>query len=390
MPNAESTDRIAQLDALLATSRQSWLLGAGISAAANIPLMDSLTVRVLHLAQQRGGKESEILSELRSSLSDHATIEEILSQLADYAAIASRSKTKSATLLTTEATLVELEAVHQSLLILIADTIRWGYKPQTGEEPESVGNQDNPLVSIDEHLRFVSELIGRRRAGVAGRRKAIELFTTNYDTLIEDALALNRVEYWDGFSGGAVAHRVHAYGADPPPLGHDAIVVKLHGSIDWYLNNEERVFRVRDGDTYPGGTRRVLIYPQASKYVATQVDPFAAQFDLFRRALRSQENVVAICGYGFRDDHLNEEIRNAMQQPENNTTILGFSKTIPEVVKDWRNQLWSDRMYLVTESGLFVGSEGPFNAPGIDEALDWWTFSGVTRLLSDGAESYLP
>jgi hypothetical protein len=92
-------------------------------------------------------------------------------------------------------------------------------------------------------------------------------------------------------------------------------VIKLHGSIDWHLGEDDRVWRVRDGDLYPKKISRVLIYPQSTKYLATQRDPFAAQFDLFRRALGArEENVLATCGYSFGDEHINQEIELALQR----------------------------------------------------------------------------
>lgn len=86
---------------------------------------------------------------------------------------------------------------------------------------------------------------------------------------------------------------------------------------------------MRDGDLYPEKSSRVLIYPQSTKYLATQRDPFAAQFDLFRRTLGSnKENVLAICGYSFGDEHINQEIELALRCPENKTTILAFSQKL--------------------------------------------------------------
>src|SRR3546814_2442820 len=46
--------------------------------------------------------------------------------------------------------------------------------------------------------------------------------------------------------------------------------MKLHGSIDWILGDEGDVWRVRDTDIYPRRSGSVLIYPQSTKYVATQ------------------------------------------------------------------------------------------------------------------------
>ena len=69
-------------------------------------------------------------------------------------------------------------------------------------------------------------------------------------------------------------------------------------------------------------------------YLATQRDPFAAQFDLLRRTLcTGVENVLATCGYGFGDEHINQEIELALQHPENKTTILAFVQSLNPTIK---------------------------------------------------------
>lgn len=148
------------------------------------------------------------------------------------------------------------------------------------------------------------------------------------------------------------------------------------------------MWRIRDGDIYPERSTRVLIYPQSTKYLATQRDPFAAQFDLFRRALSSNaENVLAVCGYSFGDEHINQEIELALNRPENKTTVLAFSSSLSEKLIFWQSMPWAKRLYIITASGLYVGSEGPYFPPASAKTLDWWTFSGITHLLSNGAEA---
>jgi hypothetical protein len=379
---------LAQLDNLLAASNQSWLFGAGISLDAGIPLMWPLTQRIFTKARSDGeANDHNILEFVKRQLSDDSHIEHILSQLGDYRAIAERSKVKTVTFDTLALSLEELDKFHQRILTWIAETIRWGYKPAiTGGAAEEIGTLENPIVVVDHHAAFASALFNRSQAGIADRRRSVRLFTTNYDTLIEDALALGGHSYWDGFSGGAVAYRSHRYGDDEPTHRDRAYVIKLHGSIDWHLGDDDRVWRVRDRDLYPRRSSRVLIYPQSTKYVATQRDPFAAQFDLFRRALGArEENVLATCGYSFGDEHINQEIELALQRPENKTTLLAFVRNLNPLLQNWTARQWGKRVYVISEDGLYVGTDGPHLVPGGPAKRDWWTFSGVTRMLNSGA-----
>lgn len=383
-------DTLAQLDNLLAASNQSWLFGAGISLDAGIPLMWPLTERVFTRAKDEGEpKDIKILEYVKSELSDDSHIEHILSQLGDHRAIADRSKDKNVTFDTISLSVDELDGLHQRILTWIAETIRWGYKPANpGVVLEEIGTHENRIVVIDNHTAFVSALFNRNQAGLTERRRAVRLFTTNYDTLLEDALALGCFSFWDGFSGGAVAYRSHRYGDEEPNLRDHAHVIKLHGSIDWHLGEDDRVWRVRDGDLYPKKVSRVLIYPQSTKYLATQRDPFAAQFDLFRRSLgEREENVLATCGYSFGDEHINQEIELTLQRPENKTTVLAFASKLNSTLERWRTGAWGKRVYVISGEGLYVGPNGPYASPATGAKRDWWTFAGVTKMLNSGAEA---
>ncbi len=381
-------DNLKQIDELLAASKQSWLFGAGTCVNSGIPLMEPLTSRVFARAEADNGEALDVLKAVKEELPDKSNIEHILSQLGDYATIAERSKENKFKVGAQVFKLDKLRELHEKILRWIAETIHWGYAPANGDEPERIGTREKPIVKVDEQKEFVSALFNRSQAGVAERRSAVKLFTINYDTLIEDALALGRFSYWDGFSGGAVAYRSYHYGEQGPESGFRAHVIKLHGSIDWYLGDDERVWRVRDGDLYPSTSSRVLIYPQATKYLATQRDPFSAQFDLFRRTLGSgAENVLAICGYSFGDEHINKEMELALQHPGNKTTILVFSEYLNPVLERWRKLSWAKRLYVITSEGLYIGNEGPFFPPANGEKWEWWKFEGVTRVLNSGAEA---
>lgn len=386
-----ANDWLEQLDRHLASPCLTWLLGAGISFGAKIPLMYPLTNRVKALAQ--GTEHLALLTALFNEIPEGAHIEHILSHLGDYGALASRSRSKTVSIDNTVFSLEQMNNAHKAILKWIAETIRWGYVPARDENAEQVGNAAKPLVQIGDHKDFVDALFKTSQAGLHDRRRAVKLFTTNYDTLLEDALALASVSYWDGFSGGAVAFRTHRFGDEEPTKAIRACVVKLHGSIDWHLGDDGKVWRVRDIDTYPNRNGLILIHPQATKYAATQRDPFAAQFDLLRKSLSNREdNVLAICGYSFGDDHINDEIEICMGRADSRTTLLAFVREVDglsECLIKWRGKPWASRLYILTQNGLYVGSRDAVHAPAENAERAWWTFAGVTKMLRDGSESFL-
>lgn len=390
MSNQDS-DWLEQLDRHLASPCLAWLLGAGISYGARIPLMYPLTARINAMAA--GSSHEPLIKAVLAELPDGSHIEHLLSHLGDYTALAERSRTTSAQIGSITYSLKQLTDTHEAILRWIATTIRWGYIPAAGEVAENIGTPENALTRIDEHNAFIGALFNTAQAGLQDRRRPVRIFTTNYDTLIEDAVSLAHIPYWDGFSGGAVAFRSHRFGQDEPKTGIRACVVKLHGSIDWHLGEDGKVWRVRDLDAYPPRKGRILIHPQATKYAATQRDPFAAQFDLFRRALSvGEDNVLGVCGYSFGDDHINQEIELCMERADSRTTLVAFMKEgmeMAECLVRWKDSIWGSRVYVVTEKGLYVGKQGPFHTPENGKTRDWWTFSDVTKILRDGAEGSL-
>lgn len=384
--SASTDDLLKQVDEHLSQANQAWLLGAGVSCDAGLPLMAPLTTQVFKLAE--GQAHDQILKDLKSELPNSAHIEHMLSQLGDYTAIANRVEQKSVRVGGHTYFVHDLDAAHKAITNDIAKTIRWGYVGATDDAEEKVGGRDNIIVSVEHHSKFVHALFEKRQAGLREPRKPVHLFTTNYDTLLEDALALGCYRYWDGFTGGAVAFREQKFGKTAPNDGLRAKVMKLHGSIDWILGDEGDVWRVRDTDLYPKRNGSVLIYPQSTKYVATQRDPFAAQFAMLRDLLgSSSELVLAVCGYSFGDEHINEELERALSLPGNKATLIAFCREsaegLPDDLESWRQSRWGERVYVLTQRGLYWGTQGPLHQVD-DGEHDWWTFQGATRFLEDG------
>ena len=243
-------------------------------------------------------------------------------------------------------------------------------------------------MDIAGHRKFVEAIFGAGRAGLDFVRTPVEIFTTNYDTLVENALALSGIEFQDGFVGGGVGFwHIRNYTGN---AGTRAIVSKLHGSIDWYQPRSGKValLRVRHGDTYPGHGGSVMIYPQATKYINTQRDPFAEIFQRFRlRLTQGSDHVLLICGYSFGDDHINAEIEIAMASGKNQLTIVAFvdepdGNLSPTLLK-WLVEPWGQQLFIASPKGLYQGQRGPvFGVP--EGKRDWWTFDGASTLFVAG------
>lgn len=381
----------------LTSDRQAWLLGAGVSVGAGIPLMYPLTDYVQTLIAEEHPDKLGLLVAIRDQLPEDCHIEHILSQLGDLIAVAQRSRTASIAIGGENFNAETLRSVHNTLLLKVGYAVKYGYIPANNGQLEDRGRPERPIVKVDDHRAFVRQLFASR-AKPGFLQAPISFFTTNYDTLIEDALALERVPFLDGFLGGAMAYWSPDVGYADEKRSSRAKVVKLHGSVDWHLAEDGAVIRCRDGCCYPGRENNLLIYPQSTKYVATQKDPFAALFAMFRTTLATApDNVLGICGYSFSDDHINGEIEAAMSLPTSKTVIVAFSEErsiggsvqLPLRLQSWLSeQPWRERVLVASSKGLYHGSLNNLYSGG--DPINWWTIQGLTAYLGDGPEMLPP
>ncbi|MGY8684094.1 SIR2 family protein [Bradyrhizobium sp. UFLA05-153] len=129
------------------------------------------------------------------------------------------------------------------------------------------------------------------------RPHPVEVFTTNYDLLLEEAFESAKVPYFDGFSGGHAPFfdPVTVAGNDLPPRW--SRLWKLHGSLGWKL---DQGVVVRSG----GYGCTELVYPDHLKYDLTQKQPYAALFERLKHFLLQPDTLLLAAGFSFRDAHI--------------------------------------------------------------------------------------
>jgi hypothetical protein len=157
----------------------------------------------------------------------------------------------------------------------------------------------------------------RRIARRSTRLPRAEIFTTNYDLAFERAAADTRFFLVDGFQlrppyrfdGNALdidlVHRQVGEGLMLEP--NVAQLLKLHGSVDWN-RDAETVQRVTGKPANPA-----LIYPRQSKFQLSFAPPYLEFMARFQMALRARDVAVLIIGFGFKDEHLAQPLRLAVE-----------------------------------------------------------------------------
>jgi hypothetical protein len=210
--------------------------------------------------------------------------------------------------------------------------------------------------------------------------EGLDVFSLNYDTVIEDWCQERDISYADGFAkdGRWAIERFH-------DVRCQLRLHKLHGSVTWALRNGV----VRRGSP-AGAWRTELQWGKLSSltleasiiYPATDKGPFGmlqVLLDLFRHAL-NQIHVLVVAGYRCADEHVLSILSEALAQ---NTAlrVLICSPSAREVVARLRTRRgWQN----------FRNRIHPF-AMGLGEALTQDLFGHAQRKLpGPAAEAAIP
>lgn len=143
------------------------------------------------------------------------------------------------------------------------------------------------------------------------RKVAIEIFTTNYDLLMEQSLEDLGVPYFDGFVGSRKSFfDLRAVEENQIPR-HWSRLWKIHGSINWVqetIGNRTQVHRTSQVEKDASH----LIYPSHLKYEESRKMPYLALMDQLNRFIRKKSSFLILSGYSFNDGHVNDTIVNAL------------------------------------------------------------------------------
>jgi hypothetical protein len=363
------SDAVLKLEELLEQSGRAFLIGAGCSKCAGLPLTAELTEKTLS-SDALDANSKEILSAIRDKFNGAATanIEDYLSELIDLLAIVDRRTVRGATstdviLGTKTYGVAELRAAADQIKRGIAAVIDKG-------------------VTIETHQRFVQAVHRPLRPGKDLPSQSVDYLVLNYDTLLEDALALERVPFADGIDGGVTGWW------NPQTFergGLGARVYKMHGSINWCEFPDDPLPR-RVGSSLnvaAASDRRILIWPASTKYRETQLDPYAQLAERARRILRPNRGsqcVLVVCGYSFGDSHINIEIDRALRESSGDLTVIAFThenSPAGQLQKWHEDDAVTEQVLIFANRGFFHGSQKSLS----DKDLLWWKFENVTRLL---------
>jgi hypothetical protein len=309
-------------------------LGAGVAKACGLPDVTDLQTRVL-------AKLDEARRELFSKQLTDRNLEKALSRIRRIAALLNDSAPAETNKAEADAK-AEKEETIEGLSASAADAL-----------DEKVCNAIVEELSIKtanlDPMKDFAAWVGR-----CNYLTPLEIFTVNYDLLLETALEDQHVAYFDGFLGTITARfRTELveplHGADCMPSFFTRLW-KLHGSLNWAWDERHKILR-RGMEV----ENSAAIYPSDTKYDESRRMPFIVLQDRFRRALHQPETLTVISGYSFGDHHLDEIIYDAASRRERSEIVVFCHSKIPDELA--KRALRSPNIQVATAKEAIISGE---------------------------------
>lgn len=188
------------------------------------------------------------------------------------------------------------------------------------------------------------------------RQRPVEIFTLNYDILIEHSLESERVPFYDGFTGSFCPffHAESLRRSDSAPGSDWTRLWKMHGSVTWRRREYNGNVRIVRGA--PNGDGEMIL-PSFQKYDESRQQPYTAMSERLSRFLEQDDALLIVAGFNFGDAHINNIIFGALEsRPRTHVYALQFEEPGDghEIVK--RATQRPNLVMIAPKTGIFGGA----------------------------------
>jgi hypothetical protein len=180
---------------------------------------------------------------------------------------------------------------------------------------EEIANMINDIkLLINDYIRKVCENIGRTAnylwplMGMSDEVNCLNIFTLNYDGIVETFCETNNLSYSDGFD---------PYWNPEHFDGKDVKLFKLHGSLFWFKTERDKVIKIPAKGLVLTNLRylsdeslsEMMIYPALQKKKNSEV--YLWMQSKFQSELKKAKTCIAV-GYSLRDEDIREVLWSFM------------------------------------------------------------------------------
>lgn len=173
------------------------------------------------------------------------------------------------------------------------------------------------MCNAHPHKLFLEKLTARKN-----NYNRVKIYTTNYDTLFEEAAEDGGFILVDGFSFSKsrkfsskyfdydfVERQGSKIPDEPKYISKVVHLLKIHGSIDWELGTDNNVYKVTD----TRGSNPLMIYPRRAKFEQSYEKPYFELFSRFQNDLKQPNTLLMVIGFSFADKHIRSIVEDAVK-----------------------------------------------------------------------------
>lgn len=182
------------------------------------------------------------------------------------------------------------------------------------------------------HNRLLKRLLSR-----SSKLNKINIFTLNYDVLIEKTAEDMGIVVNNGFTGfhnrifnpSSFHLDVHYNNSEGAKSYSNSInLFKLHGSLTWKLDDEKPPYGITEIQIQKVNDEKIIpdciIYPIQTKKKHSLDLPYSEMFRQFIEFINKPGSTLLVMGYSFLDEHVNDIIANALSNPSFNLIVFSF------------------------------------------------------------------
>lgn len=204
----------------------------------------------------------------------------------------------------------------------------------------------------------------------------IDVVTTNYDRLAEYAANASGAQAYTGLTHGWLQQITTV---NPAPARRQINVWKVHGSLDWFVAEDQQILGLPMMQEVFPGLKPVIVTPGVTKYRQAHLEPFRTVMAQADSCLASSRVLFCI-GYGFNDEHVQPKLVNRIRQ--DGIPLVVLTHTLTDAA---RRMLFDDppRKFLAIEKkGNGSVAYFPENIHGeVFPGLDIWELGNFMKVL---------
>ena len=204
---------------------------------------------------------------------------------------------------------------------------------------------ENEKTIVYSDIKEISEYLMNFLISFASRsatRERLNIFTTNYDRIIEYSAEMAGIRLIDRFLGTInpvfrssrldvdMHYNPPGIRGEPRYLEGVARFTKLHGSLDWIMQDDvvKRIALPYGADSiekYSNTDSTLMIYPNAAKDRETSEYPYVELFRDLAAAVCRPNSTLVLYGYSLGDQHINRVIEDMLTIPSTHLVIISWS-----------------------------------------------------------------